>query len=139
MVFKKNIFFLNTIIFYMSHHYQSLREGVTFHFNKLESPSLESFPPRMFWTKIGWNWPCGSGEEDKNLKRVQVDEQRTERGWIVIRRDHLSELRWANKNSVQCIAKSKAYTIWQKRINPEWLESSVYYTCGNLKKYFTNK
>ena len=26
--------------------------------------NLNPLHPRMLWAKFGWNWPCGSGEED---------------------------------------------------------------------------
>ena len=32
----------------------------------------------MLWTKFGWNWPSGSGEEDENVKSLR---QRWQRQW----------------------------------------------------------
>jgi hypothetical protein len=30
----------------------------------IKRTNLNPLLPRMIWTKFGWNWPCGSGEED---------------------------------------------------------------------------
>ena len=37
--------------------------------------NLNPLHPRMLWTKFGWNWPCGTGEEDENVKSLQTDGQ----------------------------------------------------------------
>ena len=33
--------------------------------------NLNPLHPRMLCAKFGWNWPSGSGEEDKNVKSVR--------------------------------------------------------------------
>ena len=37
---------------------------------------LNSLQPTMFCAKFAWNWSSGSGEVDKNVKRLQVDRQK---------------------------------------------------------------
>ena len=71
-----------------------LEKGGALHLNKLETPS-----PKDALCLIGWNWSCGSGEEDENMKSLQTDGQtdkQTDDGRQVIRKAHLSfQLRWA--------------------------------------------
>ena len=35
--------------------------------------NLNPHHPRMLCAKFGWNWPCGSGEEDENVKTTTTD------------------------------------------------------------------
>ena len=45
---------------------------------------MNHYHPRIFCAKFGWNWPCGSGEEDENVKSLrQRRRQRrtTEKFW----------------------------------------------------------
>ena len=54
--------------------------------------NLNPLHPRMLWAKFGWNWPCGSGEEDENVKSLQTDGQtdrRTDR--------QTTDERWSEK------------------------------------------
>ena len=37
--------------------------------------NLNLLYPRMFCVKFGWNWPSGSGEEDKDGKSLRTDVQ----------------------------------------------------------------
>ena len=37
--------------------------------------NLNLLHPRMLCAKFGWNWPSGSGEEDENVKSLQMDTQ----------------------------------------------------------------
>ena len=37
--------------------------------------NLNILYPRMLCVKFGWNWPCGSREEDKNVKSLRTDGQ----------------------------------------------------------------
>ena len=64
--------------------------------------NLNPLHPGILCAKFGWNWPSGSGEEDKNVKSLQTDRQtdrQTDDGRQVIRKAHLSfQLRWAKKN-----------------------------------------
>jgi hypothetical protein len=55
-----------------------LEKGVPIHFNK-----LEALLPRMIY---GQNWPCGSGEEVKNVKVYR----QTDDGQHVIRIAHFN-------------------------------------------------
>ena len=63
--------------------------------------NLNPIHPRILCAKFGWNWPCGSGEEDENVKSLQTDRQmdgQTDDGRQVIRKAHLSfQLRWGKK------------------------------------------
>ena len=36
---------------------------------------------RMLCVKFGWNWPSGSGEEDKNMKRLRRRQRTTNKFW----------------------------------------------------------
>ena len=33
--------------------------------------NLNPLHPRILCAKFGWNWPCGSGEEDKNVNSLR--------------------------------------------------------------------
>ena len=35
----------------------------------------------MLCAKFGWNWPSGSGEEDKNVKSLQRQQQQQRQWW----------------------------------------------------------
>ena len=60
--------------------------------------NLDSLYPRMLCVKFGWNWPGGSGEDVKSVKRLQTD------GRVAIRKAHLSlQLRWTKKKSTVCM------------------------------------
>ena len=59
--------------------------------------NLNPLHPVILCAKFGWNWPCGSGEEDENVKSLQTNRQteermdgQTEDGRQVIRKAHLS-------------------------------------------------
>ena len=41
--------------------------------------NLNPLIPRMLCTKFCWNWSCGSGKEDKNLKGLQQRQRRWQR------------------------------------------------------------
>ena len=36
---------------------------------------LNPFYLQMYWTKLGWNWPCGCEVDDENVKSLQMDRQ----------------------------------------------------------------
>ena len=63
--------------------------------------NLNPLHPRMFCAKFGWNRPSGSGEEDENVKSLQMSDGQTDDRQQVIRKAHLSfQLRWANKINI---------------------------------------
>ena len=47
-----------------------VKKGVVLNLNKLESSR-----PSLLCAKFGWNWPCGSGEVDENVKSLRTDGQ----------------------------------------------------------------
>ena len=53
------------------HIYLPFEKGGALQLNKLESPL-----PKDALSKLGWNWPSGSGEEDENVKSLQQRRQR---------------------------------------------------------------
>lgn len=114
----RKIFFFKCLQIEISRHYLSLKEGAAFHFNKLESSLLESSPPKdalnQDWLKLVM-WFL---RRSKKLNKLQAGEQRD---------GHRTKRYQKNsfKALAQVIEKSKAYTIWQKKLNPDWLKSSV--------------
>ena len=50
-------------------YYLPLEKGVALHLNELES----LYP--LLWAKFGWNWPQGSGEEDKKCEKFTTTER----------------------------------------------------------------
>ena len=59
MVLEKKIFkFVN--VFSLFFNYLPLEKGGDLHLKKLLNPLY----PRMHCANFGWNWPCGSGEDD---------------------------------------------------------------------------
>lgn len=117
MVSKKNIF-LNVyklklvVIIYL---WKRARLFILTNSNPLY---LNPLHLRMLWTRIDWSWSCGSWEEVKKLNKLQAGEQRDGHR---TKRDQKNSF----KALAQVIEKSKAYTIWQKKLNPDWLKSSV--------------
>ena len=52
--------------------------------------------PRMICAKVGWNWPCVSGEKE-NVKRLQLDRRQMtndQKSWLQF------QFRWAKINLV---------------------------------------
>ena len=70
----------------------------------------------MLCTKFGLNCPCGSGEEDANVKSLQTDRQ-TDDGRQVIRKAHWSfQLSWYPRTGLvtrnaQVKYKALAFTV----------------------------
>ena len=66
-----------------------MNEGMLHHLNKLEFPL-----PKDNYSKFGWNWPSGSGEEDENVKSFKTDKQ-TDDEQKVYRKAHFIYVMWA--------------------------------------------
>ena len=77
VVLEKKIFKFCQCIFAFC-NYLPLEKGRALHLNK-----LNTYHPRMFCAKFGWNWPSGSWEEDENVKSLQKLQRRwtTDKLW----------------------------------------------------------
>ena len=58
------------IVFLLFRYYFSLEKDGPFIWKNLKPQH-----PRMLCAKFGYNWPCGSWEEDENVKSLQTDGQ----------------------------------------------------------------
>ena len=88
--------FLDTYDFWAGSNYLPLEKGGPFIWT-----NLNPLYPRMLCAKFGWNWPSGSGEEDENVKSLQMDRQTGRCRQQVIRKAHLSfQLRWAKNGNL---------------------------------------
>lgn len=56
--------------------------------------SLKALPSRMLCSKLGWNWPSGSVEEDKNVKRLRRRQQKRRRSQ---RQRQTTDKSWSEK------------------------------------------
>ena len=71
--FRRRRLYLNfVIVFSLFGNYLPWEISGALHLNKFESPSLKN-------AKFGWNWTCGSGEEDENVKSLRQQRQRQQR------------------------------------------------------------
>ena len=66
-VLMRRRFFNFVNVFLLFHNYLPLEEGGALHLNKFESPFIQG----CVVPSVDWNWPSGSGEEDKNVKILQ--------------------------------------------------------------------
>ena len=78
----------------------------------------------MIGAKFGWNWPSGSGEEDKNVKNLQTDgwtdgEQSEKLTWAF----SLSELK-INENKIAALLLGLMVNLLCKSINPNVIKTS---------------
>ena len=84
--------------------------------------NLNPLHPRMLCAKFGWNWPCGSGEQDENVKSLQR-QQRQRRRRRTMDKFWSEKLTWAFgsgelktcQNLRFCAAKLYAHTLYHNR------------------------
>ena len=69
-------------------HYLLIEKGVILHF---------SLYPWIIYAKFGWNWPCGSGEEDKDMKSLQKKQTKGQQAIAIWKANVISQLMWAQK------------------------------------------
>ena len=78
VVLEKKMYFHYFIIISL---WKRVRPFVWTNFNPLH--------PTMLYAKFGWNWPCGSGEENENVKSLQTDR------WMDRQKD-----RWSDRQTM---------------------------------------
>ena len=80
--------------------------------------NLNSLHPRMLCATFNWNWLCGSGEEDENVKSLQTDRQTEGRRTKENRRPQMPtsyQLRWAKKPFATVLSFSSTVEITDKK------------------------